>query len=119
MGIVKCKVHGETGIKPFIDRKIIDMVVLNYQGLLLEKNIEKKIFLVTEQCIFDETESFNINYYIAEMTMRKNKLKQLYIISSDEEEDEFHKIIPQTSGTCGKCFEEYIEKYNIEIIKEW
>jgi len=120
MGIVICKLHGEIGVKPFIDVKIANNIMLDYQGLPLEK--EKNIFLVIVQYIFNESEgieSFNLNYYISEKNIHKYKLKHLYLITTDEEEDKFDRMIPELSGVCGKCFEDYIQKYNIEIVREW
>ncbi len=120
MGIVRCKVHGEVGVNPWIDEKIVNNIRFDYQGLPPEK--EKKIFVVTLQCVFDESEEmevFNINHYISEENIYKYKLKHLYRISTEEEEAKFDKKIPQLGVTCGKCFEDYIEKYNIEVVREW
>ena len=118
MGIVICKIHGKVGIKPFIDMEITNNIKLENQGLFFKK--EKKIFVVTSQYIideFEEMESFKIKYYISEKNMNKYKLDDFYMLTTDEDEDKFNKIIPELSGVCGKCFTEYIKKYNIEIIE--
>ena len=120
MGMIICEVHGMTGIEPFIDAQIANNIMLDYQGLPLEE--EKNIFLVILQLIFDESEgieSFNLHYYISEKNIHKYKLKHSYSITTDEDEDKFNRMTPEFSGICGKCFEDYIQKYNIEIVREW
>lgn len=117
MGMIRCEKHGLTGICINIDKTVVD-------AILKEKPLnENKIYMTEITMEFREEDEFyshTFTYYIHASNYKDFNLKQSYIANLDDDEDAIEKIektFPPLGIACGKCFNEFLEQNNIEVIK--
>jgi hypothetical protein len=110
MGMVICEKHGLTGIAIGILNEICDKIVNDEP---ISQNILRTV--VIEYFVEDEL-LISHRYLITDNFKRAYKLAAHYKIKSDEEDERIFKPIdPFIGAICGKCFEEYLLKYNLQI----
>jgi len=108
MGLILCEKHGQTGLINHISKDICEKVI-NDEPL----QADIKIVLIN---LFDENEFLcTITNHISSTLVAKHKLLEKYIIHNEKEELALEEHFPKLSGLCGKCFREYINKYNINL----
>ena len=117
MGMVECKKHGLTGIYPSIDLKLATNIYIN------EEPLDKEIIVLITDIRDDELEVgadgfvFPFFYYYYASTFYENNLERRYLTYTDEEDINVRKILPKTSPVCGKCFDEYVSKHSLKILR--
>lgn len=110
MGMVICEKHGRTGIAIGILNEICDKIVNDER---ISQNVLRTIVIE----YYDEDELLvSHRYLVTDDFKEAYKLKDYYKIKSDEEDEQIFKPIdPFIGAICGKCFEEYLFKYNLQI----
>lgn len=108
MSLILCEKHGQTGVINHISKDICEKIINDDP---LQDDI--KIVLID---LFDKNDFlYTITNYISSTLVAKHKLLEKYIIHNEEEEIILDKNFPKLSGLCGKCFREYVNKYNIYL----
>ena len=110
MGMIICENHGRTGIRTGILEEICQRV-LNDTPIAQDE----LSYIVIDY--FDKNDFLFTNKYIVTKSFKKAlKLDDYYKISTEEDDKRMFKKIGSNIGVlCGKCFEEYLKKYNIKI----
>lgn len=110
MGMIICEDHGRTGIRTGILEEICQKV-LNDTPILQEElsyiivdYYDGKIFM------------FSNKYIVTKKFKEESELNDYYKVSTEEEDALLHEKLQSNIGVlCGKCFDEYLKKYNINI----
>ena len=120
MGMIQCKKHGFTGFMTGVDTELSKGIQNNlfHDDIMKIKLIYKfdEYPDVEEADKLGEYESF---YYIGLDKFHKKALKKEYILCSEDDEEKLRYTLENlhNGGMCGKCFNEYVEKNGIQILK--
>ena len=110
MGMIVCEIHGRTGIRTGIleqiCQKVLDDTPITQEEVsyILVDYYDNKKFM------------FSNKYIVTKKFKEVSKLNDYYKISTEEEDALLHDRLGANIGVlCGKCFDEYLKKYNINI----
>lgn len=105
MGLLNCKIHGETGVMPYVSNSIVEQLSSN--------NIYKAIQIVRINVVFHDNEEFLFDrkYFFTEDEIKKFSLKNSYLIKSEEESTSFSNLMEnKLHPICIQCFIEFMIK---------
>ncbi|PUA30184.1 MAG: hypothetical protein B0W54_06630 [Cellvibrio sp. 79] len=107
MAICFCKKHGDSGVVSCISKDVCEDVLGRSNEAI--NNIYIVVIKVfdAEEFLFDQ-----INY-VSESIFKLYNLSVKYEVHSESDEENLNSFFPETSGACGKCFEEYILSRNL------
>ena len=112
MGLMKCEIHGETGVISYVSKDLCKLI------LKKEKTIPSKIKSI-HAVFFDEGEMlFDRFYFFSSDLFDSLSLKEEYKIISDEDESNFNNLIRKHLGSiCVNCFKDYMRDigYNYSL----
>jgi hypothetical protein len=110
MGMVICKKHGRTGVR-------IDLLDEICKKILSDEPIDQQILSFIHVEYFDKKELlFDTTYIVTKKFKEERNLGNYYKISTEEEEGLLNRKFGDYLGAiCGKCFDEYVERYNINL----
>jgi len=113
MGMIICEEHGGTGIITGILEEICQKVLND------ERISQDELSYILIDC-FDKNDFLFANKYIVTKNFKiSQNLDDYYRITTEEEEERLSKKIGANIGVlCGKCFSEYLDKYNLIIDSE-
>jgi hypothetical protein len=113
MGMIICEDHGRTGIRTGIleqiCQKVLDDTPISQEELsyILVDYYDNKKFM------------FSNRYIVTKKFKEESKLNDYYKVTTEEEDRLLYKKLGSNIGVlCGKCFDEYLKKYNIIIDSE-
>jgi hypothetical protein len=113
MGMVICKKHGRTGVR-------IDVLDEICKKILTDKPIDQEMLSFIHVEYFDNKELlFDTNYIVTKRFKEERNLEDYYKISTDKEQELLNRKLGNSIGAiCGKCFDEYLERYNLSIARQ-
>lgn len=112
MGLILCRKHGEAGV--------VDGVSIDICRDFWEKKSEiKEIFLVVSNIYDDDVLVFSKKYYVSKGLFFVNNMEISYDVRDEIDENRFMQGLPEVSGLCMFCFEDYIKDNKISILKNY
>ncbi|MEZ8188148.1 hypothetical protein ACED29_20275 [Shewanella sp. 5S214] len=107
MGLIKCKVHGESGVVPFVSKRLSDKIAIS--GIHSFKD-----FTVLEVIFYDGDDIFcNDKYYLLNDEVPSEIIKNKPIlIHNDEDEVNLNTLVGRSflgGGCCIKCFNNFMK----------
>ena len=110
MGMILCEDHGRTGIRTGILEQICQKVLDDIPIT------QEELSYILVEYYDNETFMFTNKYIVTKKFKKESNLNVYYKVSTEEEAALlYNKLGSNTSAICGKCFEEYLKKYNINI----
>ena len=110
MGMIICEDHGRTGIITGILEQICQKVLND-----IPITQEELSFILVDY-YDNETFMFTNKYIVSKKFKKESNLDDYYKVSTEEQDALLYKKLgSNTSALCGKCFDEYLKRYNIHI----
>jgi hypothetical protein len=113
MGMIICENHGKTGIKTGILEQICQKVLDDIPIL------QEELSYINVDYYDNKEFMFSNKYIVTKKFKKESNLNDYYKVTSEEEDEALYKRLGANIGVlCGKCFDEYLKKFNIDIDAE-
>lgn len=110
MGLILCSKHGESGFTSRISKKVCD----NITAETLRTDEEVRIFTIN--VLVDPETSMEEKYLLYADEAEILNLPRSVTVTTEEEYDIYHKLLPKMGGMCAKCLREYKERYGLSLM---
>ncbi len=110
MGVIICSKHGESGFTQRISRSICDLI--DSDTPISDENLS-----IVSLNMYDDGEFLGTNSYL----ISRDELDQAGVseqndVTTEEQYDAILDKLPEMSGVCYDCLEEYKVRHHIELL---
>jgi hypothetical protein len=112
MALIFCQKHWESGFCLRFSKQIVDAI----KSDTLISNDDVALFNII--LINDENgeEMLTETYLIMKSEFINMEASDVVKVDSEEAYDRYFNLLPELSGICAKCFKEYKEKHNTDML---
>lgn len=112
MGWVICPKHGEAGFCLRFSKKVIDAI--KHDRPLADDFLSLfNVVLIDDE---DGEEMFTETYLLLKEEFHAMKLPEQVRADKEAIYNDYYQSLPELSGICSKCFREYKERHNIQML---